>query len=461
MFIKSTGYENRFGGLAFRENSLLLEMLSKLREHLDDNLPFLKEKKLLLAVSGGLDSMVLVQLLQQLDYDISIAHCNFNLRGEESDGDEDLITTYAKDNNLKIFVTRFDTALFASDNKLSIQVAARQLRYMWFDELLLENSLDHLLTAHHLDDSLETFLINFTRGTGLEGLTGIPQQNGKIVRPLLPFTRNEILAYAEENDIQWREDSSNASDKYLRNKLRHDIVPVLKALNPSFANSFLQTLENLRQAQSLVEDASILVYMQVVSEKDDQKHFNIAQLKKLPNYKAYLYQWFSPFGFTAWDDIYALLDAQSGKYVLSGNFRLLKDREVLILEPVPNDYKSVFEITEEHKIIVEPIKLSFAITQTINNNATKKIIFVDNQLIKFPLILRKWQEGDYFCPIGMNGLKKKVSKYFKDEKFSLGEKENTWLLCSGNDIIWITGHRADERFKVTETTNTILKIELL
>jgi tRNA(Ile)-lysidine synthase len=461
MFIKSTGYENRFGGLAFRENSLLLEMLSKLREHLDDNLPFLKEKKLLLAVSGGLDSMVLVHLLQQLDFAISIAHCNFNLRGNESDGDEDLITTYAKKNNLPFFVTHFDTALFASDNKLSIQVAARQLRYLCFDELLRENDLDHLLTAHHLDDSLETFLINFTRGTGLEGLTGIPQQNGKIVRPLLPFTRNEILAYAEENDIQWREDSSNASDKYLRNKLRHDIVPILKALNPSFANSFLQTLENLQQAQSLVEDASMLIYKQVVSEKDGQKHFNIAQLKRLPNYKAYLYQWLVSFGFTAWEDIYALADGQSGKYILSGKFRLLKDREVLILGPAPSEDNLVFEITEQQQIIEEPIKLSLAITRSVNDNATKKIIFVDNQLIKYPLFLRRWQEGDYFCPIGMNGLKKKVSKYFKDEKFSLTEKENTWLLCSGSAIIWITGHRADERFKVTETTNTILKIELL
>ncbi|MEL1244377.1 tRNA lysidine(34) synthetase TilS [Flavobacterium sp. DGU11] len=436
-------------------------MLSKLPEHLNNDLAFLKERKLLVAVSGGLDSMVLVHLLHQLNYDISIAHCNFNLRGEESDGDEDFITTYAKENKLQLFVTNFNTALFASDNKLSIQVAARQLRYLWFDELLQENNLDFLLTAHHLDDSLETFLINFTRGTGLEGLTGIPQQNGKIVRPLLPFTRDEILAYAKENDIQWREDSSNASDKYLRNRLRHDVVPLLKTLNPAFAESFQQTLENLQQAKSMMEDASVLIYKQVVTEKDNQKHFDIAHLKRLPNYRAYLYQWLNPFGFTAWEDIYALADAQSGKYILAGNFRLLKDREVLILERVQSEDNAAFEISEGSLAIEEPIKLTLGITQTINKNATKKIIFVDNQLIKFPLILRRWQEGDYFCPIGMNGLKKKVSKYFKDEKFSLGEKENTWLLCSGSDIVWIIGHRADERFKVTETTNTILKIEVL
>ncbi len=436
-------------------------MLSKLREHLNNNLSFLKEKKLLLAVSGGLDSMVLVHLLQQLNYDIYIAHCNFNLRGQESDGDEDFISEYAKSNNIKIYVTRFDTALFASDAKLSIQVAARQLRYLWFEELMQQNSLDYLLTAHHLDDSLETFLINLTRGTGLEGLTGIPQQNGKIVRPLLPFTRDEILAYANENGIQWREDSSNASDKYLRNKLRHDIVPLLKTLNPAFDASFLRTLEYLQQAQSLVSDASILVYKQVVSEKENQKHFDIAKLKRLPNYKAYLYQWLNPFGFTAWDDIYAFADAQSGKYIVSGNFRLLKDREALILEPLQQTAMDSVSIAEGVVGIDTPINLTFRFVTATAINATKKSIFVDNQLIKYPLILRRWQEGDYFCPAGMNGQKKKVSKFFKDEKFSLSEKENTWLLCSGEEIIWVTGHRADERFKVRETTNTILKIEVL
>lgn len=436
-------------------------MLSKFNDHLNTNLPFLREKNLLLAVSGGLDSMVLTHLFQQLGCNISIAHCNFNLRGNESDGDEEFITQYAKENDFQFFVTRFDTEHFASDNKVSIQVAARQLRYLWFDELLLKNNLDYLLTAHHLDDSVETFLINLTRGTGLEGLTGIPQQNGKIVRPMLPFTREEISAYAKENDIQWREDSSNASDKYLRNKLRHDVVPILKSLNPAFSGSFANTLENLQQAQSLVEDASVIIYKQVVSEKENQKHINIMQLKRLPNYKAYLYQWLSPFGFTAWGDIYALAEAQSGKYILSQHFRLLKDREVLILEPLPENEDTVFEIREGQQKFEGPVSLSLLINQTINKNATKKSIFVDNQLINYPLFLRKWKDGDYFCPVGMNGQKKKISKFFKDEKFSLTEKENTWLLCSGEDIIWVVGHRADDHFKAKETTNTILKIEVL
>lgn len=436
-------------------------MLSKLQDHLSKNLPFLKDSKLLVAVSGGLDSMVLVHLLQQLNYDIQLAHCNFNLRGEESNADAAVFVIFAKENNLKFHLTHFDTKRFAADHKLSVQVAARQLRYRFFENILHGDKLDYVLTAHHLDDSLETFLINLTRGTGLDGLKGIPEQNGNIVRPLLPFTRDEILVYAKEKNIQWREDSSNASDKYLRNKLRHDVVPMLKGLNPAFADSFRQTLEHLQQAQSLVEDASVLVYKQVVSEKENQKHIDIVQLKRLPNYRAYLYQWLSPFGFTAWEDIYALTEAQSGKYILSQNFRLLKDRTVLILEPLPEEMEGVYEIAEGQMEIDEPISLILSITQTINKNATKKTIFVDNHLIKYPLILRKWKDGDYFCPIGMNGQWKKISKFFKDEKFSLSEKENTWLLCSGEYIIWVVGHRADDRFKVTETTNTILKIEVL
>lgn len=435
-------------------------MLSKLQNHLVRNLPFLKDKKLLLAVSGGIDSMVLVHLLQELGYDITIAHCNFNLRGEESDGDEQFIRN-SQQHNIKIFVTRFNTKAFADDAKLSIQIAARQLRYSWFIELLQQNDLDYLLTAHHLDDSIETFLINFTRGTGLEGLTGIPQINDKIVRPLLPFTRNDIEAYAKENNIEWREDSSNASDKYLRNKLRHDVVPLLKELNPSFAISFTQTLFNLQQAQSLVQDATVIIYRQVVTDTDNQKHIHILQLKRLPNYTAYLYQWLVPFGFTAWDDIYNLPDAQTGKFVLSAGYRLLKDRDVLILEPLPVNDGTVYEIAEgQHKINL-PVKLSLNTVSSFTENATKNVIFVDNKVIKFPLFVRKWQDGDYFYPLGMNGQKKKVSKYFKDEKMSLSEKENTWLLCSENQLIWVIGKRADNRFKVTEKTTQILKIEVL
>jgi len=433
-------------------------MLLEFQKHLAENLPFLKEKKLLLALSGGIDSMVLAQLLKESDCTVALAHCNFQLRGNESDGDEKFIRDFALKNNFQLFVTRFDTESFASDNKLSIQLAARQLRYIWFYQLLEENKLDYILTAHHLDDNLETFLINLTRGTGLDGLTGIPVQNDKIVRPLLNFSREEIQNYASENKIGWREDSSNSSDKYLRNKLRHDVVPIFKNLNPSFLDSFQDTLNNLQQSKSLAEDASVLVYKQVVSEKENQKYFTISELKRLPNYQAYLYEWLKPFGFKAWKDIYELTEAQSGKIILSENYRLLKDREYLILEPIIEKDTAVYEIIGDE--IESPIHLKISTTDQIIKPSDSNLIYVDKETLKFPLHIRKWQEGDYFCPAGIDG-RKKVSKYFKDEKMSLPEKENTWLLISDHKIVWIIGKRSDQRFYATNTTQQILKIETL
>jgi tRNA(Ile)-lysidine synthase len=434
-------------------------MLFKFQKHLSENLLFLKEKKLLLAISGGVDSMVLGNLLKQSNFDISVAHCNFKLRGNESDGDEQFVKDFALKNNLKLFVTSFDTESFAKDNKLSIQVAARQLRYIWFHQLLQENNLDYILTAHHLDDNLETFLINFTRGTGLDGLTGIPVQNDKIVRPLLNFSREEIEKFASENKIEWREDSSNSSGKYLRNKLRQDVVPILKSLNPNFLNSFQDTLKHLEQAKSLTEDASVLVYKQVVTEKNGQKFFRLFDLKRLPNYDAYLFQWLQPFGFTAWKDISNLTEAQSGKFILSENYRLLKDRDFLILEEIQKEDATIYEVEADAEISF-PIKLKIETVSETKKSTDSATIYVDKEKLKFPLTVRKWQEGDYFCPAGIDG-KKKVSKYFKDEKMSLSEKENTWLLISENEIVWIIGKRQDRRFYIENTTTPVLKIALL
>lgn len=433
-------------------------MLEKFQNHLANKLSFLNGKKLLLAVSGGIDSIVMADLFSTND--ISIAHCNFNLRGEESNDDEKFVKTYADKNKIPVFTTRFDTQRFASDGKLSVQVAARQLRYAWFGELLEKHGFDYVLTAHHADDNLETFLINMSRGTGLDGLTGIPFQNGKIIRPLLEFSRQEIEDYANENGIEWREDSSNSSDKYLRNQLRHGVVPILKNLNPNFLESFAETLSHLQQSQSLAEDASVLVYKQVIIEKEDKIIFKIPELKRLPNYRAYLYQWLNGFGFTAWEDIYNLTDAQSGKRVLSANFQLLKDREILILSSLENTTEdTVFQIGKDTKTITTPINLAFCQVADITD-ANQNRIFVDEEKIRWPLTLRKWQEGDYFYPFGMDG-KKKVGKFFKDEKFSLIDKANTWLLCSGDDIVWIVSHRMDDRFKITNTTKNCLEISTL
>jgi len=435
-------------------------MKNTLQKHIENTIPFLNQKKLLLAVSGGLDSMVLLHLFQELNFNIAIAHCNFQLRGVESFGDQKFIQDYADANEIPIFVTQFDTEAFANDYKLSTQVAARELRYNWFYELLEEEKFDYLLTAHHADDSLETFLINFTRGTGLEGLTGIPVQNDKIIRPLLFLSRNEIDNYAKEHGIQWREDSSNASDKYVRNKIRHHLIPILKELNPNFMTSFQNTERYLQESQAMAEDAAIMVYQQVANEVEDQIHFDLNQLMKLPNYQSYLYQWLKEFGFTAWKDIYDLVHSQSGKQVFAANFRLLKDRDYLILSPIEEAEGIEFFIDENTEEVKIPLKLTFSKAASISV-ASNTAIFVDADQLVYPLVLRKWKTGDVFSPFGMNGKSKKVSKLFKDEKLSLIEKENTWLLCSNNQIVWVIGIRADERFRTSNSTKNILRIELI
>jgi tRNA(Ile)-lysidine synthase len=435
-------------------------MQQKFENHIAENFDFLIGKKLLLATSGGIDSMVMVDLFRKLTFEIAIAHCNFQLRGLESFGDQKFIQDYAKDNKIPLFLTQFDTEAFANDYKLSTQVAARELRYSWFYELLETKNYDYILTAHHADDNLETFLIHLVRGTGINGLTGIPSQNGKIIRPFLIFSRLEIEQYAKDYTIEWREDSSNASDKYLRNKIRHHLVPIFKDLNPDFMASFQKTQNYLQESKAMADDASFLVYQQVAKEKGTEVHFDLNQLKKLPNYKSYVYHWFNEFGFSAWEDIYDLVDGQTGKQVFSNEFRLLKNRDFLILSPLNSDVENEeYFINKNQKEVKVPLNLLLGKVADISN-VSNTTIFVDEEKLCFPLLLRRWRDGDVFQPFGMDGKSKKVSKFFKDEKLSLTEKEKTWLLCSDNEIVWIVGIRQDERFKINNTTKNILKIQL-
>ena len=436
-------------------------MLRQFENQVSNHFPFLQGKKLLLAVSGGLDSMVLVHLFQQLNYEIVVLHCNFQLRGLESFEDQQFIQEYSNTNAIPFVFTQFDTEAFAADFKVSIQVAARELRYSWFYEQLAIQKGDFILTAHHADDNLETFLINLSRGTGLEGLTGIPAQNEKVIRPLLSFSRQQIEEYASVNKLKWREDSSNASDKYLRNKIRHHLVPLLKELNPNFISSFEKTQSFLSEAQELVDDAAIMVYQQLAREEGEDIYFDLVRLLQLPNYSSYLYQWLKEFGFTAWDDIYELVTSQSGKQVLAPYFRLIKDRDCLILSPLPSqENQQEFEIESLESKVKFPLNLVFSTVSEIGV-ASDSTIFVDQDKLVFPLILRHWNEGDVFQPFGMEGKSKKVSKLFKDEKLSLIDKEKVWLLCSNNQVVWVIGIRQDERFKIDPNSKKLLKIECI
>ena len=435
-------------------------MLNQFQVHINNNLSFLKESKLLIAISGGLDSVVLTHLCHQLNLNIALAHCNFNLRGKESNADEDFVLQLVEDLDLEVFIESFDTETYAKKNKQSIQMAARNLRYNWFEELSKQLQFDYILTAHHADDNLETFLINLSRGTGLEGLTGIPETNNKLVRPLLPFSREDIETYAKTKNLNWREDSSNASTKYLRNKLRHDVIPILKEVNPQLLQNFNKTQLFLKDSSQIIEDRIADVSEELIDTIcENEMHFNIKKIKNLSNPKAYVYEFLKDYGFTEWNDILNLLDAQSGKQVFSSTHRLVKDRESLLLSEIYSKSFETILISNEDKNVETPFgNLSFEDVYSVSEK-DRNFIYIDKDKLEFPLILKTWEEGDVFYPLGMTG-KKKLSKYFKDEKLSLLEKESMRLLCSGEDIVWVVGKRADDRFKVAKSTKHILKIEL-
>lgn len=435
-------------------------MQDEFNAHINNRFSFLKNGKLLIAISGGIDSVVLTHLCYKFGLNMALAHCNFNLRGDESDADEGFVLELAKNLDLEVFVESFDTKAYAKKNKQSIQMAARELRYNWFSDLAEQLNFDFILTAHHADDNLETFLINFTRGTGLDGLTGIPEVNEKFVRPLLSFSSEAIEAYAKENTINWRDDSSNTSVKYLRNKLRHEVVPILKEINPSLLQSFQNTLDNLNDTADIVEESTNAVVKRAIETIDDHHvAFKISEFKKVNNPKAYLYEVFKTYGFTEWQDIVGLLDAETGKQVLSSTYRLIKNREHLLLNEINFEETESISISEDDTKVETPSGILFFDDADAILNYTTNIIYIDKQLLMYPLIIRKWQEGDVFFPFGMQG-KKKLSKYFKDEKLSLIDKENTWLLCSNDAIVWVIGKRADNRFRVTDKTQQILKIEV-
>jgi len=434
-------------------------MQKRFINHIKQHFPGVITSKLLLAVSGGLDSVVLAYLCKQAGLEFSIAHCNFKLRGSESDGDEAFVRTLGETLKVQVHVKQFNTKEETVRTSMSVQMAARALRYDWFEELLREYGYDFVLTAHHLDDDLETFLINLSRGTGLEGLAGIPSQNGKIIRPLLPFSRKEIEAYAQKRTFTWREDSSNKETRYLRNQIRHEVVPRLKELTPAFLENF-RTTRNYLSGSAHILKIYVSEFRSVLFHKEDGViKVPVASLKKLKPREAFLYELFKDFGFTQWKDVLHLLDAQSGKQVFSATHRMVKDRDFVLIEALKAEkYKEEYLIQENDRTLSLPLNITLKLVKELQNES-KNIIYVDKEKLKFPLVIRKWQIADYFYPFGMSG-KKKLSKFFKDEKYSLPAKEKQWILCSGDDIVWVIGSRADNRFRITETTSEILKIQL-
>ena len=438
-------------------------MLTAFNTHIENNFSGLTNQKILLAVSGGVDSMVLADLCLKSDFNISIAHCNFKLRGDESDADERFVLEFAKSNNLTVYSDHFDTADYVERNKLSVQMAARKLRYDFFDKLRNEHLFDAVLTAHHADDNLETFFINLSRGSGLDGLVGIPNKNKYVIRPLLLFTRAQILEYASENKLKWREDSSNASLYYQRNHLRHELMPALKAIYPSIINALQSTQNYLKSSQDLLQNHIKAISDEVIEYSNtSEKHYSVSALKNLNPLRSYIFPLFHCYGFTDFDELYNLIDAQTGKQIHSKTHSLLKDRSVLILTKKSLNKKFYQKIEAENSTvrIYEygiSLKLENPIELGVSNHNT---LFLDADKVQFPLVLRTWREGDYFYPSGMSG-KKKMSKFFKDQKLSIIEKSKVLLLCSNDAVIWVLGMRSDARFLADKKTIKLLKINIL
>jgi len=405
-----------------------------------------------------MDSVVLGHLSRAIGLDLVLAHCNFRLRGKESDGDEEFVRNLAKDWGIRFLSKGFDTEAHAGEQRISIQMAARELRYRWFDRLMEEHGLDFVLTAHHGDDDLETFLINLSRGTGIEGLMGIPMVNGRVVRPLLPFSREELSAHATREHISWREDHSNEDLKYLRNQIRHTVVPKLRALHPAFAQNFRKTQSNLKQAHGLMDHHIKEARDRLFGARGEAQWINIGELQGLRPLEAYLYGLFHAYGFKDVGELKQLMGAMSGKFLLSGTHRLLKDRKHLILSPlgeVPRAWHFVPDVAEPQGL---PLGLHMEKVESMGETR-KDCIYLDKEKLNFPLVLRKWDKGDYFYPFGMEG-RKKLAKFFKDEKVDVDSKGRQWLLCTGDDIVWVVGRRADRRFGVDPSTRQILKITL-
>ncbi|HBL77563.1 MAG: tRNA lysidine(34) synthetase TilS [Bacteroidetes bacterium GWF2_42_66] len=422
-------------------------------------------QKVLLAVSGGLDSMVMLYLFQKAGYDFSVAHCNFQLRGEESDGDEEFVVNYCDEHNIRLFVNRFDTLEYARQEGISIEMAARDLRYSWFRKLMDDEKFDCLATAHHQDDIMETFFINLGRGTGIRGLSGIKAKSGKLIRPILFADRLSIRNYAALHHIQFREDSSNSDTSIQRNFIRHKILPMFDEFHPSFRKNIIKTIDNLDQTEMLFQQKIDEIKADAVTEHPWGDTIRISAIETTDAARTILFELLREKGFSAEqvDDIIASLDGESGKKFYTSTHRLVKDRDELIVTTVENDHPDLFYIEEGCIGIENPFRMK--IEQKVRNSSFQfsrnpLVADFDFNKLEFPLLLRKWQEGEYFQPLGMSGYKK-LSDYFIDEKYSIPEKENAWILASGNKVVWIVGKRIDDRFKIEENTKNVLRISIL
>jgi len=436
-------------------------LLKQFTDYIKQHHLFNPKDKLLLAVSGGVDSVVLCELCKRAGYDFAIAHCNFQLRGEESEGDEIFVEALSKKYNIPFHTTTFDTKTIAAKEKKSIEEAARDLRYTWFEGIRKENSYTCIVTAHHADDNIETVLMNFFRGTGIKGLHGILPKQNNIIRPLLFINKKGIQDFATANELGFVVDATNAENDFTRNYFRNELIPAIKKIFPAPDENILKNIKRFGEAEQLYNQAINLHKKKLLEQKGNEIHIPVLKLQKANPLQTITYEIIKEYGFSALqaDEVIGLLQSESGKYVQSSSHRIIKNRKWLIISPNQTG-ESANILIEEHDNEIEFTdgKLQFKKHSTFDISNSPSIAQLDASDIKFPLLLRKWKTGDYFYPLGMQK-KKKLSRFFIDQKLSLTQKEKVWVIECNKKILWVVGMRIDDRFKITDATKNILQLQ--
>ena len=432
-----------------------------IRRKIQSCVPLQGAKRLLVAVSGGPDSVVLLDSLHREGFSVVVAHCNFHLRGEASDADAIFVRSLADKYQVAYCQADFDTEKVAEERKVSIEMAARDLRYEWFEQMANEYNCDLIAVAHNADDVVETFFLNLTRGTGLQGLSGMAELRGRIVRPLLQVSREQIMEYIAENELEYRIDATNLETVYTRNKIRHNVVSQLMEINPSFLETMANNMRFIASAQGIVEAYAAEAYKHVVTEEGERIRFDLNRLREFEGVDTLLFLWLNRYGFGS-DvvmQLYRSLNDIAGKQFYSATHRIVGGREYLectMHNAECTMQNAEFTIDEKQFTINNPIKLEVNEVDIADFRLIKSanVACLDVDKLQYPLVLRRWKRGDWFIPYGMKG-RKKLSDFFADKKMNLIEKERVWLLASGDDIVWVVGHRVDARYAVTEKTKRV------
>ncbi|GAB2697229.1 tRNA lysidine(34) synthetase TilS [Mucilaginibacter koreensis] len=439
-------------------------MLQRFVQFITENQLLIPQSRVLAAVSGGKDSVLMAHLLKAANYQFGIAHCNFQLRGDEALADEQFCRQLAGQLDVPIYVIRFDTEAYAHTHHVSIQMAARELRYQWFEQIRQQHHYDVIATAHHQNDTIETILLNLVRGTGIAGLHGILPLNNYIVRPLLDLTQTEITIAVRNGKINYREDSSNASAKYARNLLRLEVIPRLKQLNPNLEQTFQRNLDHFRELEMLLQQQVAQARLQVFGTYQGEPALSVKALQQLPSQRLLLSELLKPYGFnqTVADDLISSLRKHSGRQFASVTHQLTLDRDWVILTPVVQEARQPSVMIESGDEIAQFDRYQIRIHTTDSHKADagKNTAALDAELLSYPLSLRSWQQGDEFYPLGMKG-RKKLSDFFINQKVPLNQKHRIPILVNGNgDILWVAGYRISDRYKLTPNTKKVIIFEL-